>query len=215
MYVIIILALLATIVLLYIFTRPSKPDDHKPGFPPKPSYRNPAPVSTVPPEKVIGRKGELVVTDKIRTILRDDDLLFTNVPITYQDKVTELDNVIVNRNGVFIIEIKAYHGRLEGTEDEYEWIKYHDSSAGIRYQKTVKNPIKQVNRQVYILAKYLDYYGTRVWVEGYAVILGAEPPFETDRIFTRTSQIDKVIHTPGKQHLSKTDIETIANLLKP
>ncbi|MCF0106558.1 MAG: hypothetical protein HUJ53_07325 [Holdemanella sp.] len=34
--------------------------------------------------------------DIIQSILREDDILFTNVPITFKDKQTELDAVIMN-----------------------------------------------------------------------------------------------------------------------
>lgn len=77
--------------------------------------------------------------------------------IAYDGRPAELDCVVVNKNGVFVIEVKNYVGVLFGKENEYEWKKYKKTAAGNVYEKTVKNPIKQVKRQVYILAKYLEY----------------------------------------------------------
>lgn len=166
-----------------------------------------------PPHRAAGRRGERVATRYIESVLREDDMLFTNVSITYEGKPAELDNVIVNKFGVFIIEVKNYSGRLSGAEDDYEWMKVHISDAGNPYYKTVKNPIKQVKREVYILAKYLDYYGVSVWVDGYAMILGTSSPVNSEYILSSVSDIDRVIHTPGKRQLNAVTIESIKKLL--
>lgn len=104
------------------------------------------------PDRRAGRIGEQKAADMICKVLRDDDRLFLNVKISLDDQRTELDNVIVNPHGVFIIEVKNYSGRLEGAETDYEWAKYHTTEVGNIYSKQVKNPIRQVKRQVYILS---------------------------------------------------------------
>ena len=166
-----------------------------------------------PPYRAAGRRGERAATRYIQSVLREGDALFTNVSITYEGRPAELDNVIVNKFGVFIIEVKNYSGRLSGAEDDYEWMKVHISDAGNPYYKTVKNPIKQVKREVYILAKYLDYYGVSVWVDGYAMILGAESPVNSEYILSTVSDIDRAIHTPGKKRLNTDAIDSIKKLL--
>ena len=166
------------------------------------------------PERRVGRIGEQQATHIISSVLREDDRLFTNVRVGYEDKPAELDNVIVNKFGVFIIEVKNYNGRLVGNEDDYEWVKYHTTDAGNTYSKTVKNPIKQVKRQVYVLAKFLEYYGTvRVWIEGYALLLQGNSPVESDYILCSIQDIDKAIHTPNRNRLTQKNIEEITKLL--
>ena len=166
------------------------------------------------PERRVGRLGEQQATHIISSVLREDDRLFTNVQVIYKDKPAELDNVIVNRFGVFIIEVKNYHGSLVGNEDDYEWTKYHTTDAGNTYSKIVKNPIKQVKRQVYVLAKFLEYYGTvRVWIEGYALLLHGNSPVESDYILSSIQDIDKAIHTPNRNRLTQKNIEEISKLL--
>ena len=128
-------------------------------------------VQTLSPEKVAGKRGEAAAANIIRSVLRKGDLLLTNVEIDCDGKKTELDNVIVNKNGVFIIEVKNYSGSLVGCESDFEWYKYHTSRGGNVYVKTVKNPIRQVKRQIYILAHYLEYFGIDVYVCGYAIFL--------------------------------------------
>lgn len=166
-----------------------------------------------PPERLAGRRGEEFASNVIRKVLRDGDCLFTNVEISYEDKRTELDDVVVNKYGVFIIEVKNYNGRLVGSEDDYEWQKYHTTDAGNTYVKTVKNPIKQVKRQIYILARFLDYYGEIVWVSGYAILLQGNSPVDSEYILSSLGDIDRAIHTRGRNRLDLRTVEAVAKLL--
>lgn len=166
-----------------------------------------------PPERLVGRRGEEFASNVIRKVLRDGDCLFTNVEISFEDKRTELDNVVVNKYGVFIIEVKNYNGRLVGSEDDYEWQKYHTTDASNTYVKTVKNPIKQVKRQIYILARFLDYYGEKAWVSGYAILLQGNSPVDSEYILSSLGDIDSAIHTRGRNRLDLRTVEAVAKLL--
>ena len=167
----------------------------------------------MPEYKRVGIRGEEAAVKAIQSVLRDGDRLFTNVRIEYDGKPAELDNVIVNRYGVFIIEVKNYSGQIVGGEDEYEWRKYKTTEAGNTYEKTVRNPIKQVKRQTYILAKYLDYYGVRVWIRGYAILLHGNSPVKSGYILTSLSDVDRAIHTADRKMLDVKTVERIAKLL--
>ena len=126
---------------------------------------------------------------------------------------TELDNVIVNNRGVFIIEVKNYTGELFGDEDDFEWTKQKETRQGNIYQKTVKNPIKQVKRQIYILAEYLKEYGIDVWVEGYVILLENNSPVGSQHLLYSVSDIDKAIHAGTNNKLTEKDKETIVEFL--
>ena len=72
------------------------------------------------------------------------DTLLTNVKVSVEAKQTELDNVIINPEGISIIEVKNYYGTLTGDEGSCDWIQTKNSFGGNFYQKSIKNPIKQV-----------------------------------------------------------------------
>ena len=78
----------------------------------------------------------------------------------------------------------------------------------------MKNPIKQVKRQVYVLAKYLDYYGLRVWVEGYALLTQGNSPVDRPCVLSSIADIDRAVHTSGKNRLTKQQVDSIANLIR-
>lgn len=163
--------------------------------------------------RAAGKAGEKYASRVIRSVLRGGDRLYTNVAVSYDGKPTELDNVIVNKNGVFIIEVKYYSGRLYGKEDDFEWSKRHKSRGGNVYVKKVKNPVKQVGRQVYILSHYLRASDADVWVDGYAIILGAKSPVKSRVILNNTRAIDRVIHTPGKKKLNTGTLDKVCRIL--
>lgn len=166
-----------------------------------------------PEYKLAGIRGEETAVREIKKVLHDDDNLFTNVIVSYDGKPTELDNVIVNKYGVFIVEVKNYSGIIIGNEDEYEWKKYKTTEAGNCYEKSVKNPIRQVKRQVYILARYLESSGAKVWVKGYAILINGNSPVESEYMLNNTADIDQVIHTRDREILNTDMIRRITKLL--
>lgn len=165
-----------------------------------------------PEYKRAGVRGEQSAATAISTILRDGDHLFTNVPIKYDGKPAELDIVIVNTCGVFIFEVKNFSGYIVGGEDDYEWRKYKTTFAGNTYEKTVKNPIKQVRRQIYLLAHYLDYYGLGVWVKGYAILLQGNSPVTSEYVLTSLDDVDRAIHKTDRKGLNAETVKKIAEL---
>lgn len=113
--------------------------------------------------KAAGRRGENCARYLIEKILKPTDKLFQNVEMTFEGKETELDNVIVNNYGVFIVEVKNYVRKIVGEEDDFEWKKYKTTEAGNTYEKNIKNPIKQVKRQIYILSSCLKRENVTVY----------------------------------------------------
>ncbi len=165
------------------------------------------------PERRAGRLGERFASNLISETLEDDDVLLTNVAIFADGKETELDNVIINSYGVFIIEVKNYYGELFGDEDDHEWIKNKITPAGYIYQKSVKNPIKQVKRQIYILSSLLKEHGINAWIEGYVFFVERNCPVESDFVLETTDDIYEAIHTASRNRLSAKTQNKIVSLL--
>lgn len=147
------------------------------------------------PEKRAGRIGERTARIIIQEILSEDDLLLTNVKLSADEKYTELDNLIINSRGLFIIEIKNYTGEMFGSEEDYEWVKIKTTAEGNIYQKTVKNPINQVKRQIYILSRLLKEHGIDgIWIEGYVFFVEMNSPVESPYVLRTQQDIDEAIH---------------------
>lgn len=165
------------------------------------------------PQIIAGKLGEKKATEVIKKVLQEKDILLTNVNIQYEDRAAELDNVVINQHGVFIIEVKNYSGTLIGNEEDYEWTKLKSSRGGEVYQKQVRNPIKQVKRQIYILSKYLREYGIDVWIEGYVFLINNNSPIQSESVLESYGDISRAIHSKTVNSLSPKKILTIQNLL--
>lgn len=169
--------------------------------------------SFIDPKHKAGVLGEKQARDIIESVLKKKDKLINNISIEYDGKKTELDNVIVNNRGVFIIEVKNYSGIIFGNEFDSEWEKFTETKQGNVYKKIIRNPIKQVNRQVYILAKYLKYYGINVWIEGYIYFVNNNSPIQSKNILESKADINNAIHQQTNNNLNDSDVRKIRILL--
>lgn len=161
-----------------------------------------------------GRHGEEIAAEIISRVLGEGDHLLTNIEITYDGRRAEMDCIVVNKFGAFIFEVKNYSGQLVGDEDDYEWQKIKITDMGNMYAKQVKNPIRQLKRQVYLLAHYLQSHRIRVWVDGYVILLHQNSPVDSGYVISSLSDIDRAVHTEGKNRLRPKDMEQIITLLQ-
>ena len=198
-------AALGFLLLVIALVLPSRP----PGGKKRESYED----LYTPEFERFGKLGETAARITVESVLRKGDHLFTNVQIEYDGERAELDLVIVNKYGVFIIEVKNYIGYIVGNENDFEWRKYKTSPAGNTYEKAVRNPIRQLKREIYMMARYLNYFGQDVWVKGYAILLQGNSPVESPFILCGVGEIDRAIHTADKRMLNAKTVESIADLL--
>lgn len=161
-----------------------------------------------------GKEGEILAGKMIQQYLNEQDILFNNVEIVVHGREIELDYVVINKNGVFIFEVKNYSGELEGNEDDEYWNKYKISSGNNEYVKEVRNPIKQLKREIYLLKEYLKYYGIDLWINGYVLFVNMNSPIDSDYTINNESELNSILHTRGGQTLNKKQIEKIVNILK-
>lgn len=91
--------------------------------------------------KKAGREGEMRAYSRIKSVLRADDKLYTNVEVSFENKETELDFLIVNKYGVFIIEEKNFNGDLVGKENSLTWRKRKHTDYDT-YDKIIDKPTK-------------------------------------------------------------------------
>lgn len=164
--------------------------------------------------KQAGNDGEKYFNSIITKILNDEDILMNNVELTVDGKKTEIDNLIINANGIFIIEVKNYNGKLYGNADDFEWIKRKVSPSGEIYTKTVKNPIKQMKRQTYILSKYLKNNGFKIWINGYVYFAQNNCPVKDYCVITDINEFEKEIHSEQHKIYDKNTINEVINVLK-
>ena len=165
-------------------------------------------------KRIAGKEGELQAKKLLNHYLNENDLLLNNVNISIHGRNTELDYVVINNNGVFIFEVKNFSGKLVGNEDDQYWNKYKISRGNKEYIKEIRNPIKQLKREIYLLKEYLKYYGVDLWIEGYVLFVNMNSPVESEYTVNDKSEIDDILHLRMNKVLTKNQIEKIMSILK-
>ncbi len=77
---------------------------------------------------------------------------FHNLMVSYNNKSTQIDHIIISKKGVFVIETKNTGGRVYGNEDNHRWTQVL-SYGNVKH--TFYNPIRQNRSHIYALSKIL------------------------------------------------------------
>lgn len=114
---------------------------------------------------VAGINGERIAT-KVLSTLPDSYTVFQNVIVTYDNKKSEIDNIVVGRSGVFIVEVKNHNSHIEGDLKDIYWTQHKVGRGGTPYTDEMYSPVRQVGTQIYCLANYLRQNGVNTYIEG-------------------------------------------------
>ena len=95
--------------------------------------------------------------------------------------VFELDAVVVAPHAIFVVEIKSYRGRIEGTDNDW-WLP-----------EKIRSPLKLNRVTAQVLKTHLknaSYQAGQVWTEGLVFLsattdVGVRGPASNDRVHTR------------------------------
>lgn len=98
--------------------------------------------------------------------LSDDYYVLSDLNVKVGNKTSQIDNIVVGSNGIFVIETKNLNGLIEGNEDDKEIVQHKVGIKGGNYSKKFYNPIKQVSTHVYRVSEVLKRYNLNKWVQG-------------------------------------------------
>jgi len=99
-----------------------------------------------------GMVGELVVQIILGKTKEGEKYVINNLMLVDNGKSSQIDHILINQNGVFVIETKNYSGRIYGNENQQEWTQV--LSYG-RIKNKLYNPIKQNATHIFRLKKLL------------------------------------------------------------
>lgn len=123
----------------------------------------------LPPVKgAIGETIIRIVIGKNTVNQKQQKYIINNLVLeTSPGKTSQIDHVIINPNGVFVIETKNYSGRIYGNESQLDWTQV------LNYGKVKNhfyNPVRQNQTHVYAILKILKQdvpiYSVVVFVKG-------------------------------------------------
>lgn len=120
------------------------------------------------PILLAGAAGEDIVIERLKQ-LPDSYTVYNQVDIPNAKSRTgynEADIIVVGPNAVFVIEVKHNSGRISGTDSDAQWRVKKVSRGGGIYGKTMRNPISQVKRLIWLLSRELKAKHSRAWIQG-------------------------------------------------
>lgn len=211
---VILVTVLVTVILYLLFSqlgedKPSKPYDRYDRY------------NQYDERKRYGDKGEKQATRTLERYLPAGYTVIHNIIVTVDGSEREIDNVVVGRTGIFVIEVKSLKGVVKGDCNEYNWIQRKVDDYGIEHTKATRNPVKQVSSQVWYLKQYLKYNNINIWIN--KAVYFTEPKTryhitnvtEDCPVFTYKTT-DKLIDyiLSGDANLSDNTVNKIINLLQ-
>lgn len=101
---------------------------------------------------VRGKRGENRVRRIIGKTQEGLRYVFNDYKIVDEGMSCQIDHILINQNGVFVIETKNYSGNIYGTDERREWTQV---LAYGKIKNKIYNPIKQNNTHLYRIRKIL------------------------------------------------------------
>jgi len=173
-----------------------------------------------PEAKRYGDMGERVTGSILERYLPDGYTVIQNAKIYYDDGVSETDNIIVGRTGVFVVEVKNIKGYITGDYADRDWHQDKTDRYGIEHEKEFYSPVKQIGTHIYRLANFLR--DNKIFTHINGAVYFANPATEVELtgepnnvpVFTHdTTQelLDYIMS--GTANLSESKIQKIIQLL--
>jgi hypothetical protein len=97
-----------------------------------------------------GRLGENKVSLIIGETIENQQYVINNLTFVEQGKSFQIDHVVINPRGIFVIETKNYSGEIYGSENQLEWTQV--LSYG-KVKNKLYNPLKQNATHIYKVKK--------------------------------------------------------------
>lgn len=135
-----------------------------------------------------GRAGEKKVAG-ILNELPDSFVVLHSLVLPHSKGTFEIDHLVLTDKRGYVLETKAWLGRLTGDPQGKRWTQSKWSSSGNQYSKSLSNPIKQNAFHIHNLRRWLDDQpvdspaakARRYWLENLVVLTGS--PSLSDALF--------------------------------
>lgn len=149
--------------------------------------------------------GELKVKLILGKTKKGEKYVLNNILFDTDTKSCQIDHILINKNGVFVIETKNYSGRIYGTDKEHEWTQV------LQYGK-VKNrfysPVKQNQTHIYEIKKVI---GAEIPIKSLIVFVQGNTKYITSDYVCTLGEIKTAVREEKDKTLSLSEMEDIYN----
>ncbi|MGM9645944.1 MAG: NERD domain-containing protein [Eubacteriales bacterium] len=156
-----------------------------------------------------GVLGEIVIKITIGKTKPGKQYVINDLMITAEDgKSSQIDHVLINKNGVFVIETKNYSGRIYGSEKQLEWTQVFNYG---HTKNKFYNPLKQNATHIYRIRneinKNIPVISCIVFIQGNIEYI------EAPNVYT-VKQLKEKIKKEAENQLTAEQMKETYNKLK-
>lgn len=155
-----------------------------------------------------GKRGESLVASILGETEDGVKQVFNDYRFYSYGKATQIDHILVNKNGVFVIETKNYSGQIYGNKNQQQWLQIMAYGHTRNY---FYNPVKQNNSHIYKLSKILP---KNIKLISLVVFIKANiDNVDADNVY-KINELKEVLNTETNVNLTAQQINYVANILK-
>lgn len=108
--------------------------------------------------EALGKQGENKVKRVIGKTVENKQYVINNLILQNSEMTCQIDHVVINPRGIFVIETKNYSGKIYGSVNQREWTQI---LAYGRMKNKIYNPLKQNATHVYNVRQVVGKLPTR------------------------------------------------------
>ena len=129
--------------------------------------------------------------------------VLNNVGIKDNMGRSEIDSLVVSKNGIWIVEVKSHIGSIYGEEEDNVW----DYKRANGQDDEIENPLKQSYRQMKILKNIFDGKGIDVFVKYCVVFPNATAVcVNSDKVYTSLDRLKQDILLGSNKKISTNEL---------
>ena len=129
--------------------------------------------------------------------------VLNNVGIKDNMGRSEIDSLVVSKNGIWIVEVKSHIGSIYGEEEDNVW----DYERANGQDDEIENPLKQSYRQMKILKNIFDDKGIDVFVKYCVVFPNASAVcVNSDKVYTSIDRLKQDILLGSNKKISTNEL---------
>lgn len=129
--------------------------------------------------------------------------VLNNVGIKDNMGRSEIDSLVVSKNGIWIVEVKSHIGSIYGEEEDNVW----DYERANGQDDEIENPFKQSYRQMKILKNIFDDKGIDVFVKYCVVFPNASAVcVNSDKVYTSLDRLKQDILLGSNKKISTNEL---------
>lgn len=120
-----------------------------------------------------GKRGEKKVKRVIGKTIENEQYVINDLIVINDNKTSQIDHIVINSRGIFVIETKNYSGEIYGSENQREWTQV---LAYGNIKNKLYNPLKQNATHVYNVKRIvgnLPVHSLIVFVQNNTYHIGA------------------------------------------